>query len=36
MKYDVSIVFPCLNEEATLDKCIKSVKQVMKKTFKNN
>jgi glycosyltransferase involved in cell wall biosynthesis len=30
MKNDVSIIFPCLNEENTLDKCIKSVKQVMK------
>ena len=32
MKYDISIIFPCLNEESTLDECIKTTKKVMNKT----
>ena len=32
MKYDVTILFPCLNEENTIEKCIKDVKKVMDNT----
>jgi len=32
MKYDVTILFPCLNEEKTLDECIKTTKSIMDNT----
>ena len=32
MKYDISIIFPCLNEEKTIEECIVKTKKVMDKT----
>ena len=29
---DVTILLPCLNEEKTLEECIKKIKKVMNKT----